>query len=218
LQAVIKRKPMKNISPILNVVLLVAVAVLYYLHFASSPSDQTGGSLISSASGEPLIAFINADSVLKNYAYLDVRRKELEEKTKKLDQEYRNRAQGLQNDITSYQRNVGNLTLSQARAVEEDLQKKQQNLRVYEQSLTQELMGEEAKLNKELYDRVTAYLKKYGRANGLHMVLKYDPTSDLLFAGDSLDITSEVLAGLNSEYQNEKAPTPGTPADSASAP
>lgn len=205
---------MKNISLALNAVLLVAVAVLYYLHFSGRPSAQADRGAITSASGSPLIAFINADSVLKNYKYLDVRRKELEEKTKKLDQEYRNRAQGLQNDITNYQRNVGNLTLSQARALEEDLQKKQQNLRVYEQTLTQELMGEEAKLNKELYDRVTAFLKKYGQSNGLHIVLKYDPSSDVLFAGDSLDITPDVIAGLNSEYATEGV---ANPADSATA-
>lgn len=195
---------MKNASLILNVVLLVAVGVLYYLHFAGASAGQTGGGSSAPVIGASAIAFINADSVLKNYAYLDVRRKQLEEKTRKLDQEYRNRAQGLQTDITNYQRNVGNLTLSQARAVEEDLQKKQQNLRLYEQSLTQELMGEESKLNKELYDRVTAYLKKYGQEKGLHIVLKFDPTSDLLFAGDSLDITNEILAGLNAEYEKEK--------------
>lgn len=199
---------MKNISLVLNGVLLVAVAVLYFLHFSARPSEQSGGSLISSASGDPLIAFINSDSVLKSYKYLDVKRKELEEKTKKLDKEYQNRVQGLQSEITNYQRNVGNLTLSQARALEEDLQKKQQNLRVYEQSLTQELMGEESKLNKELYDRVTAFLKKYGQSNGLHIVFKFDQTSDVLFAGDSLDITSDVIAGLNSEYATEGAPAP----------
>ena len=199
---------MKNISLVLNGVLLVAVAVLYFLHFSAGPSDRSAGSLISSASGDPLIAFINSDSVLKSYKYLDVKRKELEEKTKKLDKEYQNRVQGLQSEITNYQRNVGNLTLSQARALEEDLQKKQQNLRVYEQSLTQELMGEEAKLNKELYDRVTAFLKKYGQSNGLHIVFKFDQTSDVLFAGDSLDITSAVITGLNSEYATEGVSTP----------
>lgn len=191
---------MKNLSLALNGVLLIAVAVLYYLHFSSSPSSAQGGSVFGSGE-KPLIAFINSDSVLKNYKYLDVKRKELEEKTKKMEQEYRTRTEGLQTEINNYQRNVGNMTLSQVRAVEEDLQRKQQNLRMYEQSLTQELMAEESRLNKELYDRVTAFLKKYGQTHGLHIVLKFDPTSDVLFAGDSLDITSEVILGLNQEYE-----------------
>lgn len=195
---------MKNLSLILNIVLLVAVGVLYYLHFASKPSSGSG-SLTTNPSGDLQIAFINADSILQKYEYLEVKKKQLEERSKKLDQEYRSRAQGLQRDINDYQRNVGNLTLSQARALEEDLTKKRQNLAVYEQSLTQELMNEEAKLNKELYDRVTAYLKEYGQQRGLALVLKFDQTSDLLFGGDSLDITTDVIEGLNKQYQTETA-------------
>lgn len=202
---------MKNLSLILNIVLLIAVAVLYILHFGK-PSSNQAGEMASHTPGDLKIAFINSDSVLKKYDYLEVKKKQLEERTKKLDQEYRSRAQGLQNDINDYQRNVGNLTLSQARAVEDDLNKKRQNLAMYEQSLTQELMGEESKLNKELYDRVTAYLKKYGQEKGLQIVLKYDPTSDLLFGGVGLDITNDVIQGLNEDYKKETSAT--TPTDS----
>ena len=92
---------------------------------------------------------------------------------------------GLQNEIAAYQRNVSNMTLGQVKAVEEDLGKKQQNLQMYQQSLSQQLMEEEAKLKKELYDRITVFLKKYGKEKDLQVVLKYDPTSDLLFAGDA---------------------------------
>jgi outer membrane protein len=75
-----------------------------------------------------------------------------------MDADYRNRATGLQNEIAAYQRNVSNMTLSQVRATEEDLGKKQQNLQMYQQTLSQQLMEEEAKLNKELYDRITTFL------------------------------------------------------------
>ena len=131
----------------------------------------------------------------------------MKQKTKKIEQEYRNRAQGLQNEITAYQRNVSNMTLGQVKAVEEDLGKKQQNLQMYQQSLSQQLMEEEAKLNKQLYDRVTAYLKKYGSEKGLHVVLKFDPTSDLLFADGALDVSKDVITGLNTDYKQEKSGT-----------
>lgn len=195
---------MKNLSLILNVVLLVAVAVLFYLHFAGPGEHKTTEA--AGASGgvsDAKIAFINADSVLQHYEYLKAGKKQLEEKGQKLDQEYRNRAMGLQSEIQNYQRTVNNLTLSQAKALEEDLGRKQQNLKMYEQTLTQQLMEEEQKLNKELYERVTAFLKSYGQEKGLDVVLKYDPTSDLLFAGQALDITSDVITGLNEQYKNE---------------
>lgn len=197
---------MKNISLILNIVLLIAVGVLYYLHFSSDGTDTTthdeaGGSV---PAGELKIAYVSSDSLVKHYEYINDTRKQLEDKSTKLTSEYRNRAQGLQNEFNDYQRNVNSMTLSQVRAVEENLAKKEQNLRLYEQTLSQELANEEAKIQKELYDRVTAYLKEYGEAKGLNIVLKYDPTSDVLFAGNALDITQEVINGLNDGYKQEK--------------
>ena len=195
---------MKNFSLILNIVLLVAVGVLFYFHF-SAGTQETTSSASSINPGDLQVAYIKSDSVLKHYEYLEVNRVQLESKTKKLGEEYRNRAIGLQNEITTYQRNQSNMTLSQVRAVEEDLGKKQQNLQMYQQSLSQQLQEEEAKLREELYDRITTYLKKYGTEKGLQVVLKYDVTSDVLFAGEALDITSDVIKGLNEEYQAEKS-------------
>ena len=110
---------MKNLSIGLNVALLIAVAVLYYLHFAS-PSSKTNsagnnGVLLQDAK----IAFINADSVLKYYSFLEVNKKALEAKGSKLEQDFRDRAQSLQNDVNQYQRTVNNMTFGQAKAAED---------------------------------------------------------------------------------------------------
>ena len=195
---------MKNVSLILNGVLLVAVAILYYLHFASNSSDSANET--ASTPSDLKIAYINSDSVLKYYDYFNVNRQKLEDKGKKLDQEFRNRAQSLQNDISAYQRNLGSMTIGQAKAVEDDLGKRQQNLQLYQRSLEQEIMSEQAKMNEDLYAKITAYLKEYGQAKGLDAVLKYDPTSDLLYGGQTLDITQDVIKGLNEAYKAETSP------------
>ncbi len=193
---------MKNLPLILNVVLLVAVGVLYYLHFApkkSASSDTTSSFDI----GELKLAYINSDSVLSKYEYLKASAEILEAKSKKVEQDYINRAQSLQKEIEAYQRNVNNMTVGQVRAVEEDLGKKQQNLQLYEQSIRQELMNDQSKLNRELYDRITVFLQKYGKERGLHLVLKFDTTSDVLYGVDALDITQDVITGLNADYATE---------------
>ena len=207
---------MKNLSLILNVVLLVAVIILYVLHFSGPGKVESRSSGSDTSAVDLKVAYINSDSVLKYYDYLKVNRDQLEAKTKKMDQDLRNRTVGLQNEITAYQRNVNGMTLGQARAAEEDLGKKQQNLQLYQQSLQQQLMQEEAKLNKELYDRITGFLKEYGQEKGLQVVLKFDPTSDVLYGGESLDITQDVIKGLNESYQTEKQ-GPGVKADSTTA-
>src|SRR5262249_46582728 len=104
---------MKNLSLILNAVLIVAVGVLYYLHFSHRPGAANPAT--SQEVGDLKIAYINSDSVLHNYEYFKASRERLETKGKKLEQDLQNRAQGLQNDIEAYKRNVGNLTIGQAK-------------------------------------------------------------------------------------------------------
>jgi outer membrane protein len=196
---------MKNLSLVLNVVLLIAVAVLFYLHFSGGKTSI--GSPAAANLGDSKIAYINSDSVLQDYDYFKIQRDQLEQKGKKVDQDYRNRAQGLQNEIAAYQRNVSSMTLGQVRATEEDLGKKQQNLQMYQQTLSQQMMEEQDKLTKELYSRITDYLKKYGEEKGLQMVLKVDQSSDVLYAGEALNISREVVDGLNAAFHAEKAGT-----------
>ncbi len=196
---------MKNLSLILNVILLVAVGVLYYLHFASPKSANSASSGPDDAVlSDVKIAYINTDTVFKYYDYLKVNRQQLESKSQKMDQDLRNRAQGLQNEFNAYQRSVNSMTIGQVKATEENLAKKQQNLQLYQQTLQQQLMQEEANLNKQLYDRITTFLKDYSGQKGLQVVLKYDPTSDVLYGGNALDISQDVIKGLNEAYKNEK--------------
>ena len=196
---------MKNLSLALNVVLLLAVAFLYYLHFSAPKSQKVSGSFDSK---DLKVTYLNSDTVLKYYDYFKVNRDRLESKGKRLDQELKSRAQGLQSEIESYQRNASNLTMSQARTVEEDLGKKRQNLQMYQESLSQEMISDQDRMTKDLYERVTTYLKKYGQERGLQVVLKFDASSDLLFANDSLDISKDVITGLNEVYKNEQALLP----------
>ena len=194
---------MKNISLILIAVLFVAVGALFYLHFVGGNPQSSSAAVV--APGDLKMAYINSDTVLKYYDFFKVNREKLEAKGKKLDQELRGRAQGLQNDYESYQRNLGSLTIGQAKAIEEDLTKKQQNLRMYQESLSQELSSEEGKMNVELYGKITTFLKKYAEEKGIQLVMKFDPTSDVLYGGVSLDITQDVITGLNEAYKTEQA-------------
>lgn len=196
---------MKNLSLILNIVLLAAVGVLFYFQFSSKAPQ--GSSSSSAIAGDLTVAYINSDSVVKHYKFLDDKKVVLEAKAKKLDSDFRNRAQNLQNEFNAYQRNMSNMTIGQAKALEEDLAKKQQNLQMYQQSLNQEVMKDESELNKELYDRITAFLKTYSEENGLQIVLKFDQTSDVLYGKDVLDITKPVIEGLNAAYVAEKSGT-----------
>ncbi len=202
----------KNLSIIINAVLIVALGVLYFLHFNGKSDIEEKSDKVEDA---PVIqvAYVNSDSILANYTYAEKLQADFRVKTEGMERDYQNRVQGLQKEITDYQQNAGNLTINQAKALEENLMQKQQNLQLYQQKLQQDLMVEEASLNKDLYERVTGFLREYGNENNLELIVKYDQGSDVLFASDAMDITKIVIDGLNAAYENEQL----NPADSTAS-
>jgi outer membrane protein len=135
----------KNLSLILNVVLLLAVGALYFLFFnqkADLPQLQasTGGAKRS----EAVIAYINSDTLLNRYEFSKEIQSRLQELEKKYEAEFANRAKGLENEVAAFQQTAQNMTINQARAREEELLRKRNNLMQYQESLGQKLMAEQA--------------------------------------------------------------------------
>lgn len=198
---------MKNLSLILNVVLLVAVAVLFYLHFSGGRSAGSEGNqkvLAGTPRSKTVIAYVNSDSLLNKYDFFKDIEQELQQVEKKYTQEYDNRARGLESEIKTFQQTAGNMTMGQAKAREEELMRKQNNLMQYQQNLAQRLMQEQARYQDSLYTVVREYVKEYGQQNNLDVVLTYQKGSGVIYASDSLDITQEVIAGLNERYRGKK--------------
>ena len=198
---------MKKLSLILNIVLFVAVGVLFYLHFAGKPVEaKVEAALQQSPKSKAVIAYINSDSLLSNYEFS----KEVQEKLKNLEAKYEaefaNRAKGLEKEFANFQQTAGSMSINQARAKEEELMRKRDNLMQYQENLGQRLMQEQAKYNEELYENVSKYLKEFGQKENLEVVLTYTKGSGVLYASDSLDITKAVIAGLNEKHNTQQKP------------
>jgi len=199
---------------ILNVVLLIAVGVLYVLHFSKSESvsDENIQNVVQTATaGMPQIAYVNTDSLQSNYEFFKDKAAELEAKRSKLEAEFNNRARGLQNEVNNLQSNAQNMTMAQAQAAQENLMKKEQSLMQYQQSLQQQLMRDESLVTNELYEKVSGFLRDYGKKNNYQLVLTYTKGSGVWYAHDSLNITEQVIDGLNEAY---KKPAEGDKPDS----
>jgi outer membrane protein len=186
----------------LNVLLLVAVGYLYYLHF-SAPSAAEYGELPPSArSGE--ILFLNSDSLIEQYAYYKERRSDLEKRSDQLKAELKSASDKLERDVEEYQRNAPSMTQSQRQQTEESLMMRQQQLVQRKEDGLSKLDDEHSRYSDSLYSRLSAYLKDFSKGKGLHYVLGYQRGGGILFANDSLDITKSVIDAMNSRYEEEK--------------
>jgi outer membrane protein len=194
----------KNASLVLNAVLAVAVAVLYYLHFSEKNTTEPVSASTTKAAPVRKTVYVNVDSLLTNYEYFKDTRKVLESKRFQLDNELNNKGRSLQNEVAFFQQRAQTMTMEQGRATEAALQKKQQDLVAYRDRVVQQLAAEEQKKNEELYNQIHDYLKKVNKQNQYDFVMGYSRGGGILFADTTLDATKSIIGGLNKEYQQKQ--------------
>src|ERR1700744_600455 len=152
----------------------------------------------------PAVVYVNSDTLLNNYDYYKAVKAKLQTLSQQAQTELAAKGTAFQKEVAAYQKSASSLTPMQKAATEKRLAKKQQDLQTLGQSTSQQLQEEEANQNTKLYDRIAAYLKNYTKLKGYKIVLTYSRANpSMLYGDDSLDVTKEVLTGLNEEYKKE---------------
>ena len=185
-------------------IILVSFAASAQTAPAASPAVKTDD--IKSAN---TIVFVNSDTLLNNYDYYKAVKAKLQTLSQQAQAELAAKGTAFQKEVAAYQKSASSLTPMQKAATEKRLAKKQQDLQTLGQSTSQQLQEEEANQNSKLYDHIAAYLKNYTKLKGYKIVLTYSRANpSMLYGDDSLDVTKEVLVGLNEEYKKETAAPP----------
>jgi len=184
----------------------IATAVAIVSVMASCQNKETTSTVKKSetaaVSNDEKIVYVNSDSLLTKYQYFKDIKTRLEAKTKAAQQDMAAKAQAFQREVNQYQQQQNSLPADQRAATEERLGRKDQELKAYQQNAGAALQNEQQQENEKLYDKVADYLKVYAKKKGYKMVLTYSKgNSAILFADESLDVTSEVIVGLNDAYK-----------------
>ena len=136
------------------------------------------------------IAYVDADSVNEHYQFCKDYKEILEKKSQTAQNTLNQKGLALQKAVADFQNKLqqGELTREQAESQQTSLQKRNEQLQQLEQSLTAEFAKEQDKFNEALHDSVNNFL-----------------TGDnILLADESLNITEDVIKGLNKRYKSEK--------------
>lgn len=195
---------MKNLQLVVNIVLLVAVGVLFVLLYSGKKSgNQAGNAAGAIAASDGQIFYVEIDSVIANYDMATDLAAELEKSFQTSDTEFANRQAAYQREVTDYQDryNRGLITRSEATTIEEQLYTKQQDLLTLQQTLSNDLAEKQEVMNRQLIDAIMKYLDTNSSQYNYRYVLGATFGGNVLYANDSLDITTQVIEGLNEEYQ-----------------
>ncbi len=194
-----------KLSGLATAVALVSVMASCQNKEGAATKTTNTKSETAAVTGKDQIVYVNSDSLLTKYQYFKDLQAKMETKTKAAQGDMGAKTQAFQREVAQYQQQQNTLPADQRAATEQRLARKQQELQAYQQNAGSALQRDQAAEQEKLYDKVADYLKTYAKKKGFKMVLTYAKgNSAILFADESLDVTSEVIIGLNEAYKTEK--------------
>ncbi|MBR7157981.1 MAG: OmpH family outer membrane protein [Bacteroidales bacterium] len=153
------------------------------------------------------IVYIQMDSLVNQYDMFNDLKSELEAKVQAIDDDLRKKSNALEKSIQDFQNklNKGLLTRSQAETQQQELMEREQALRNLTGQKQMEMQEEEAVMVRKVMDAVQTYLNEYNKTHNYALILTTSATTNTVIVGNpSLDITNDVLKGLNAEYIKSK--------------
>jgi len=200
---------MKKLSLWLNIVLVIAVAGIYFLHF-------TGAKSVNSATSEDgteqvidrdfAIAYVNIDSLVSNYNLFIDKRDELTQKRNESEAELQLKSKNFESEVRDFQDKVskGLITRAKAQMLQQELGQKEQELYATRDNLAMQLAEEEQVMYRQVLNEIMEYLTEYNKEYNYRYIFSNSFGGQLLYTDKSLDITSDVLKGLNEKHQKNK--------------
>jgi outer membrane protein len=208
---------MKNLSLIINGVLAIAVAILFYqVNILKNGATETSSNTTQKADEKPVIisnttladskiAYVNTDSINEHYQYIADFTKVIRSKKATLEAQMQSMTAKFQQEYEAFQQSAqaGVAPQSELQKQQASLERQQQELANKElqmQNLGVELEEKNMELNKSVKD----YLQKINNGRFDYILSYSDLVPTILLTNPKLDITNEVLTGINAEYKNSK--------------
>lgn len=223
---------MKNLSLVLNGILAIAIAVLYYFQFAAPKEEvrknTVDAAAVDSVSTKLKIAYVNTDSLWNQYKLIEELQSELEtdrakaerkveQRTAILEQQLEQMAGELQAKMADFESKGRTMNETLRNMKMQELQSLQQNAQTFsleadqeitqlQQRLQNELLDKELKGTRQVQENIKNFLKEYNEEYDFTYVLAYSSEAGgILLGNPALDITKDVVAGLNDIYNAEQA-------------
>ena len=199
---------MKNTSLILSIISLVAVVVFGILSLTKggkSADVQADGEVVEAASKGDIV-YVNLDRILMEYDMANDLRSVVETKVQNIQAEVNRRAKKLENDVIDFQNKIdkGLLTRTNAEVQSQKLQQQELEFNNYAAQKDQEIQEEQVVMMNQLGDAIQTFLNKYNEEKQYAMILTNSGGAPVITADAALDITDDVLSGLNEEYIKSK--------------
>ncbi|HTJ52104.1 MAG TPA: OmpH family outer membrane protein [Cyclobacteriaceae bacterium] len=149
------------------------------------------------------LVFVNSSELINGYKGMQDARKAYQQKATTWKTNIDTLANEVQSKIMDYEKESSKMTAKERQLSQELIRTKQKQLADYQQAMNTQAQQEDSKMTGEVVTQINSYLKKYGKSHGYKIVLAATEYGNIAYADEGLDITKEVLEGLNKEYSGQ---------------
>ena len=191
--------------------LTICVSLLISCKGPKPPEEASEDSFFDSPRVQSIIpecsiVYVELDSLTENFLMTRDLATELEEKFNRMETEVGNRQRRFQTNVTEFQNKVNRQLETRARLAEiqAQLEQEEQQLMQLAERYRMEMAEEQMVMQRKILQAIMDYLKEYNKERGYNYILGNAFDAKILYADPSLDITAEVLDGINEKYKAEK--------------
>jgi outer membrane protein len=202
---------MKNISIVINAILIIAVGILYYLHFScsktcASPAKKsfTEAKKLKNDSSAVRIAYVDLDSLNEKITFINTSRKALESEQASIELEWENAYKNLENQKNNFLKKGDKITQSEAEEFQAMLYKQQQEVDSKKQTSTQKLNEKSYKIMGDIQLKLKDFLAEFNQDNQYTYIFTTGNGLDyMVYKNEAYNITNEVIEGMNEKMKSE---------------
>ncbi len=150
------------------------------------------------------VAIVKTDTLAEVYEYYNDLQTALMLEQQDKEADLNARYKSLQTKFLKIQRDVQNrmITPTSAQKKQDKLALDQQKLQQDQQNYQQDMMAKSQKLTLQILDSIKNYLRIYNKDHHYDLILTSDTLeSNILLSDKSMDITPDIIKGLNKRYR-----------------
>jgi outer membrane protein len=199
---------MKNALLVLNGLLLVAVAFLFYKAY-SKPGDAVQPAVANKpanpvAAGSLRIGYVEMDS-LDNYPYAKEVREHLRQRETQNAKELNKIRDEYMALVNEYQQKAQKgLSQQEEGEYKQKLEQKENQYRNETQNRELQMRNEMASSNQDLRGKIKGILKTYAEQNQYDLIYATEDMDNIFYKNKGMDITADIVKYLNEDYQKNK--------------
>jgi len=150
------------------------------------------------------IAYVDSGKILNDYKGSAEAKKAYESKAKVWQANIDTLTGEVKTAIQKYEKSIATMTKKEQELSRQLIQTKQRQLADYQHGIQENAKQEDGKLTQSIVAQINAYLTKYGKEHNYKLILIANQSGTIAYAREGLDITSDVIDGLNKEYVPNK--------------